>query len=117
MGSNRPAFTLFNAVTRLMQTFPSAGIRQSDIDEYNKQAWSEIEYIRDFIVLHYHVTNRQDSPFWRACRGMDIPPSLRHRIGLFRETGRVFRAPNELFVENSWIRTRLTSSSTASRTS
>jgi tryptophan halogenase len=75
-------------ITRLMQMFPSAGIRQSDIDEYNKQTWQEIEYIRDFIVLHYHVTNRQDSPFWRACRGMDVPASLRHRIGLFRETGR-----------------------------
>jgi tryptophan halogenase len=90
-----------------MQMFPSAGIRQTDIDEYNKQAWSEIEYIRDFIVLHYHVTNRQDSPFWRSCRGMDIPPSLRHRIALFRETGRVFRAPNELFAENSWIQVML----------
>jgi tryptophan 7-halogenase len=94
-------------ITRLMQMFPSAGIRQSDIDEYNQQTWSEIEYIRDFIVLHYHVTHRQDSPFWRSCRGMDIPASLRHRIGLFRETGRVFRAPNELFAENSWIQVML----------
>ena len=95
------------AITRLMQMFPSAGIRQSDIDEYNRQTWSEIEYIRDFIVLHYHVTNRQDSPYWRSCRSMDIPSSLRHRINLFRETGRVFRAPNELFAENSWIQVML----------
>jgi len=94
-------------ITRLMQMFPSAGIRQSDIDEYNKQTWQEIEYIRDFIVLHYHVTNRQDSPFWRACRSMEIPASLKHRIALFRETGRVFRAPNELFAENSWIQVML----------
>ena len=56
-----------------MHMFPNAGIRRSDIDEYNKQTWAEIEYIRDFIVLHYHVTQRQDSPFWRARRGMDIP--------------------------------------------
>jgi tryptophan halogenase len=94
-------------ITRLMQMFPSAGIRQSDIDEYNKQTWSEIEYIRDFIVLHYHVTNRDDSPFWRSCRAMEIPPTLAHRINLFRETGRVFRAPNELFAENSWIQVML----------
>jgi tryptophan 7-halogenase len=94
-------------ISRLMQMFPSAGVRQSDIDEYNKQTWQEIEYIRDFIVLHYHVTNRQDSPFWRACRSMEIPASLKHRIALFRETGRVFRAPNELFAENSWIQVML----------
>jgi tryptophan halogenase len=94
-------------VIRLMQMFPRAEIRQSDIEEYNRQTNAEIEHIRDFIVLHYHVTNRQDTPFWRACRGMDIPASLRHRIDLFRETGRVFRAPNELFAENSWIQVML----------
>ena len=94
-------------ITRLMQMFPSAGIRQSDIEEYNRQAWNEIEYIRDFVVLHYHVTQREDSAFWRACKAMDIPASLAHRISLFRETARVFRAPNELFGENSWIQVML----------
>ena len=94
-------------VTRLMQMFPSAGIRQSDIDEYNRQTRDEMEHIRDFIILHYHVTNRSDVAFWRDCRSMDVPASLRHRIQLFRETARVFRAPNELFAENSWIQVML----------
>jgi len=92
---------------RLMQLFPLTGIRQSDIDEFNQQTKYEIEHIRDFIVLHYNVTNRQDTPFWRHCRNMDIPESLKHRIDLFRETGRVFRVPTELFAENSWIQVML----------
>lgn len=58
-------------------------------------------------MLHYHVTEREDTPFWRHCRNMDIPASLAHRIALFRETGRVFRVPNELFAENSWIQVML----------
>ena len=91
----------------LLQMFPRDGIRQSDVDEYNRQTNYEIEHIRDFIVLHYHVTRRQDTPFWRSCRAMDIPDSLRHRIELFRETGRVFRMPSELFAENSWIQVML----------
>ena len=95
------------AVIRLMQSFPSDGIMQADINEYNAQCNREIEHIRDFIILHYHVTNRTDSPFWRACREMSIPASLQHRIELFRETGRVFRIPNELFAENSWIQVML----------
>jgi tryptophan halogenase len=94
-------------IMRLLQMFPRDGIRQSDVDEYNGQANTEIEHIRDFIVLHYHVTRRQDTPFWRACRAMDIPASLRHRIDLFRESGRVFRVPGELFAENSWIQVML----------
>jgi len=94
-------------IIRLMQMFPRDGIRQSDIDEYNRQTNHEIEHIRDFIVLHYHVTRRQDTAFWRSCRTMDIPETLRHRLELFRETGRVFRVPNELFAENSWIQVML----------
>jgi len=57
--------------------------------------------------LHYKVTNRQDSPFWRHCRSMSIPGSLEHRIALFKETARVFKEPNELFGENSWIQVML----------
>ena len=95
------------SIVRLMQMFPRTGIQQSDIDEFNAQMSSEIEHIRDFIVLHYHVTNRTDTQYWRALRGMSIPASLQHRIDLFRETGRVFRVPNELFAENSWIQVML----------
>ncbi len=94
-------------IIRLLQLFPSAGICQSEVDEYNRQSRAEIEHIRDFIILHYHVTNRDDSAFWRYCREMEIPASLRHRIELFRETGRVFRIENELFAENSWIQCML----------
>lgn len=95
------------SVVRLMQMFPSDGVRQTDIAEYNAQCNHEIEHIRDFIILHYHVNNRTDSQFWIDCREMSIPDSLRHRIDLFRETGRVFRVPNELFAENSWIQVML----------
>ncbi|MES2126630.1 MAG: tryptophan halogenase family protein [Pseudomonadota bacterium] len=94
-------------IIRLMQMFPTNGISQADVDEYNHQTRVEIEHIRDFIILHYHVTNREDTAFWRDCRNMDVPATLRHRIGLFRESGRVFRVPNELFAENSWIQVML----------
>jgi tryptophan halogenase len=94
-------------IIRLLQMFPFAGIAQPDIDEFNQQSQVEFEHIRDFIVLHYHLTDRQDTPFWRYCRGMEIPATLAHRIRLFRETGRVFRVPNELFQENSWIQVML----------
>lgn len=95
------------SIIRLMQMFPYDGIRQPDIDEFNNQMSYEIEHVRDFIVLHYHVTERTDTPFWRQCRSMDIPESLTHRIELFKQTGRVFKIPTELFGENSWIQVML----------
>jgi tryptophan halogenase len=90
-------------LTRLIELFPTDGICQSDIDEYNNQARDAIEHIRDFIILHYHVTNRSDSPFWRHCRDMEVPASLKHRIQLFRDTARFVPAAGELFAENSWV--------------
>jgi tryptophan halogenase len=92
---------------RLLRMFPQVRIEQSDIDEYNKQSRFDIETIRDFIILHYCVTNRKDTPFWRYCRNMEIPETLAHRIRLFKETGRVFRLHNELFAENSWLQVML----------
>jgi len=90
-------------MTRLIQLFPTDGICQSDIDEYNNQSREAIENIRDFVILHYHVTNRDDSQFWRDCREMAVPEHLRHRIQQFRDTARVVISADELFAENSWI--------------
>lgn len=95
------------AIIRLMQMFPYNGIREPEISEFNRQMDAEIHNIRDFIILHYHVTNREDTRFWRHCRSMNIPESLQHRIDLFKETGRVFRVDSELFGENSWIQVML----------
>ncbi len=95
------------SIIRLMQMFPYSGIRQPDLNEFNEQMSTEFAHIRDFIVLHYHVTKRSDSDFWNHCRTMEIPESLTHRIELFRQTGRVFKAPGELFGENSWIQVML----------
>ena len=89
-------------VIRLMQMFPYGGIVESDRKEFNRQMDTEFRYIRDFIIMHYHVTERTDSEFWRRCREMDIPESLRHRLDLFRETGRVFETESDIFRENSW---------------
>ena len=95
------------SVIRLMQMFPYDGIREPDVNEFNNQMRFEIDNVRDFIILHYHVTDRNDTAFWRQCRDMDIPDTLEHRIELFGQAGRVFKVPTELFGENSWIQVML----------
>lgn len=95
------------AIVRLMQMFPSQGINQFDIDEFNTQSRTEIDNIKDFIILHYHLTDRKDTPFWRYCRSMPVPESLTHRMKLFETTGRVFKKSEELFGESSWIQVML----------
>jgi tryptophan halogenase len=95
------------SIVRLLQNFPSQGIRKTDVDEFNAQTWSEIEFIRDFIILHYKVTERRDTPYWKQAAEMEVPPQLQHRIDMFEQTGRSFRVVNELFAENSWIQVML----------
>lgn len=91
------------AILRLIRMLPSDHISQRDIDEFNDQQSTDFEQIRDFIILHYNVTDRRDSAFWRHCAELPLPDSLAHKIALFKETGRVFRKNEELFVENSWV--------------
>ncbi len=94
-------------VIRLLQMFPYGGIVESDRAEFNSQMDTEFRYIRDFIIMHYHVTERTDSEFWRRCRDMAIPDSLQHRLDLFRGSGRVFETEADIFRENSWTQVML----------
>lgn len=96
-----------SAVVRLIHLFPHQGIQAVDVNEYNRQSQIEMEQIRDFIILHYHVNERTDSHFWRDLRNMAIPDSLQHKIDLFAATGRLFREQNDLFLESSWLQVML----------
>ncbi|WP_416307989.1 tryptophan halogenase family protein [Neptunicella sp. SCSIO 80796] len=90
------------AVIRLIKHFPHQQINDAEVQSYNRQSQAEMEHIRDFIILHYKLTERDDSPFWRQCRIMQIPPSLKEKINLFKQTGKVFREQEELFAEVAW---------------
>lgn len=92
-----------SGISRLMSLFPSKAFEQQDIDTYNKQSALEMERIRDFIILHYKVTERDDSDFWNYCRNMEIPDYLQNKIELFKANGRIFREDDELFNQTSWL--------------
>ena len=98
---------IMTAVTRLLLLFPHGEIKQSIVDEYNSQAEIEFIRIRDFIILHYKATERDDSPFWRYCKDMEIPHDLMHRINLFKDFGRSNQVEGELFRLDSWTQVML----------
>ncbi len=96
-----------SGIIRLIRAFPFGKITPSAVDEYNEQTQVELEKIRDFIILHYHLTNREDSPFWRYCKNMEIPDTLAHRIDLFAESAQAMQASGELFRVDSWVQVML----------
>ena len=90
-------------ISKLFALFPDRGFAAIERDTYNRLMTDAYDGVRDFIILHYHATRRDDSAFWRQVRTMPIPDSLAHKIALFRQKGRLFRYDDELFAVPSWV--------------
>jgi tryptophan halogenase len=90
-------------ITRLVSLFPVHVYSPDDVEEYNRLTTLEYERIRDFLILHYKATVREDSPFWDYCRHMEIPDSLRAKMELFKDCGRIAMFEDEHFGEDSWL--------------
>jgi tryptophan halogenase len=90
-------------ISWLLNLFPRKGFSPLLAERYNAQLKFHTERIRDFLILHYHATEREDTPFWKRCRHMTIPQSLQDNIDLFADSGRFYRNSEELFAEISWV--------------
>jgi tryptophan halogenase len=91
------------AIAQLIDLFPIGRATDVDRAEFNHVVDMEYDRIRDFLILHYHATTRDDSPFWDHVRTMRVPDSLAEKIELWREAGRVSKYSHGLFFEPSWI--------------
>lgn len=96
-------YLIQEGISKFISLFPSKNMPTAIRDEYNRQLTQKFEQVRDFIILHYKATERDDSEFWNYCRTMSVPDSLTRKIELFREAGRIFRYEDELFSKPSWV--------------
>ena len=95
-------------ILRLLSLFPSRGFHAIDIAEYNRYTDDEYRDIRDFIIAHYKVTNREDTPFWAYLKHMPVPDTLQRKLDLFQSSARcIKRGAFELFREESWVQVLL----------
>ncbi|WP_439510752.1 tryptophan halogenase family protein [Marinimicrobium koreense] len=91
------------AISRLLGFFPDRDFDSAVIDEYNRITINEFERIRDFLILHYKLTERDDSPLWRECRDMPVPTPLENKLYHFGAYGRLIADGADLFGPDSWL--------------
>jgi tryptophan halogenase len=90
-------------ITALLELFPDQTFQSSDIEEYNERMALNFERVRDFLLLHYVATKRDDSEMWRYFRNMTLPDSLQTKIEAWKKRGYIPAYEFSVFLPPSWI--------------
>ncbi|QUL39520.1 tryptophan halogenase family protein [Erythrobacter sp. JK5] len=89
-------------IDKLLSLLSLEGVTQAQQDTFNRLTGREYARIRDFLILHYNATSRDDSDFWNYVRTMQVPDTLTEKVEVFKGNGQIFREEDELFTETSW---------------
>jgi tryptophan halogenase len=92
-----------DGITELIQLFPAKDFAQADADEYNRRMSLYFERVRDFLVLHYVATQRDDSPMWLHFRNMKLPESLQEKIDAWLTRAHIIKYEFGVFLPPSWV--------------
>lgn len=90
-------------IYKLVELLPDRDFDPVNEREFNRLMEDEYQKIRDFLILHYTLNNRNDSDFWRYCTQMPLPDSLQEKMSLFKKTGKVVEYQNGMFMAPSWL--------------
>ena len=90
-------------LTTFLDFFPHHHCDPILIERYNEQMAFQYETIRDFIIGHYKLTEREDTEFWKYCKYMSIPDTLSDKLEMFRTRCEVKPRTGDLFSEVSWF--------------
>jgi tryptophan 7-halogenase len=93
---------VYKTLVHFIKHFPDGQFDKVNEQAFNQKVDVDYQEIRDFIILHYCTSGRDDSEFWRDCQTMSIPESLRHKIGIFKQRGQIEHTPGQFFSSDSW---------------
>ncbi len=97
-------FLVHNALGRLIPLMLQPGGATPEAAEaFSDQQVRQYRRIRDFIILHYCLTERRDSELWRYMAALELPESLAYKIHAWRETGALVGYDDEGFDRTSWL--------------
>ncbi|MET0356302.1 MAG: tryptophan halogenase family protein, partial [Cellvibrio sp.] len=91
------------AIAKLLTMFPRDGISEMMVRRFNHEMSFDYNDVKDLLIAHYKVTEREDTEFWRYVKNMSIPDSLQEKLDTFRTRGDMMVRHDELFKEQSWF--------------
>jgi tryptophan 7-halogenase len=94
---------IHSGLVKLLDFWPDRTFDPLLIEQYNRAMSNQYQSIRDFIILHYKASDREDSEFWKYCKHMAVPDSLSYKLDHFRSSTRIVLSPGELFQPASWF--------------
>jgi tryptophan halogenase len=93
---------VYKTLSRFISYFPDKDFDAHIEQAFNQKINMDYQEIRDFIILHYCTSQRQDTEFWRWCQTMPVPDSLSEKIAAFKARGRIDHYPDQFFSGDSW---------------
>lgn len=96
-------YLIQEGITALLELFPDKSCARSDAEEYNRRMDLQFDRIRDFLLLHYVATKRDDSEMWRYFSSMTLPDSLQEKIDAWLGRGLIQKYEHGAFLPPSWI--------------
>jgi tryptophan halogenase len=93
---------VYKSLVHFIKHFPDMDFNQENERTFNHKINADYEEIRDFIILHYCTSKRDDSDFWRWCQTMPIPDSLAEKLRIFKTNSYLNYTPGQFFTQDSW---------------
>jgi len=92
-----------SAIQKLLLHLPDKTFSRVNTEVFNARLNDDYTAVRDVIIMHYHLTERDDSELWRHTRSMEIPDSLRQRLAIFQDRGMLITRAEEMLMDASWL--------------
>jgi tryptophan halogenase len=89
------------ALFNLLDHLPDKQFDPAVAASYNALVANDFERIRDYFVLHYCTSQREDA-FWQQ-RRQNIPDAVAQQLAMYRATGRIVQRSQELFTDLDWF--------------
>jgi tryptophan halogenase len=93
---------IYRTLVHFIRHFPDRDFSPLEQELCNQDIDKDYLEIRDFIILHYCTSKRNDTAFWQWCQSMPVPASLQEKLEQFRVRGHLKVDPDHLFGMDSW---------------